>query len=375
MKYAKPSTQLLEYHNESTKFTNRDYVKALGEDLSKTLQAYKVDAVVKDCRMTPLAAMFDVIPGAGVSIKAFRTLRSELELWLASPVEIMETGSDTYTIGIAIKNWNESPTVGLREILESDAFKKNDYELPIAAGVNVMGKPFVFDLAAQTHLLIAGTTGSGKSVFLNDLIMSLIYSKGPEEVKFAMVDPKRVELCAYNSIPHMLMPVISETKKAMALMNWIDAEMDDRYQKFADAGVRKLEDYNAKVSGIKLPRIVIVVDEYMEMMFKAPKELENHISRISRMARAAGIHLVLATQRPSADVVTSSIKSNIPCRASFTVLDWRESKTILDRTGAERLLGNGDMLFSSADAAVPIHAQAAYITGEEVDRVVENICK
>ena len=375
MEYIMPSTELLEYHNESTRFTNRDYVKALGEDLSQTLQAYKVDAVIKDCRMTPLAAMFDVIPGAGVSIKAFRTLRSELELWLASPVEIMETGSDVYTIGIAIKNWNESPRVGLREILESDAFKNCDYELPIAAGVNVMGKPFVFDLAASSHLLIAGTTGSGKSVFLNDLIMSLIYTKRPDEIKFGMIDPKRVELSAYNSIPHMLVPVVSDTDKALGLMSWVDKEMDDRFRKFADAGVRKIEDYNAKFPGNKLPRIVIVVDEYMEMMFKAPKELENYISRIARMARAAGIHLVLATQRPTSDVVTSSIKANIPCRASFTVLDWRESKTILDRTGAERLLGNGDMLFSAADAAVPIHAQAAYISGEEVDRVVDSIRK
>lgn len=373
MKYVKPSTELLEYHNESTRFTNRDYVKALGEDLSKILQSYKVDATIKDCRMTPLAAMYDVIPGTGVSIKQFRTIRSELELWLASPVEIMETGSDMYTIGIAVKNWNESPTVGLREVLESDVFRKSDFELPIAAGVNVMGRPFVFDLAASSHLLIAGTTGSGKSVFLNDLIMSLIYTKGPDEIRFGMIDPKRVELSAYNSIPHMLMPVVDDTDKALSLMSWVDKEMDERYQKFAGAGVRKIEDYNAKVHSDRLPRIVIVVDEYMEMMFKAPKELENYISRIARMARAAGIHLILATQRPSADVVTASIKSNIPCRASFTVLDWRESKTILDRTGAERLLGNGDMLFSAADAAVPIHAQAAFISGEEVDRVVASL--
>ncbi len=374
MKYAKPKIELLEYHNESTRFMNRDYVKALGEDLSKILQAYKVDAVIKDCRMTPLAAMYDVIPGTGVSIKAFRTLRSELELWLASPVEIMETGSDMYTIGVAVKNWNESPTVGLREVLESDEFTKSDYVLPIAAGVNVMGKPFVFDLAESTHLLIAGTTGSGKSVFLNDIIMSILFTKDPDEVKLAMIDPKHVELGAYNGIPHMLMPVVSEAGKALALMQFIDGELDERFKLFADVGVRKIEDYNEKMGDKKkLPRIVVVVDEYMEMMFKAPKELENYISRVARMARAAGIHLILATQRPTSNVVTSSIKANIPCRASFTVLDWRESKTILDRTGAERLLGNGDMLFSAADAAVPVHAQAALITGEEVDRVVASI--
>ena len=370
MGYILPSTDLLEYHDEKTKFTDREYVKALGEDLSKVLQAYKVDAVVKDCRMTPLAAMFDIIPGSGVSVKAFRNIRTELELWMASPVEIIEAGDELYTIGIAIKNWNRSPIVGLREILESEEFKNTAYELPVAAGVNVMGRPFVFDIAESTHLLIAGTTGSGKSVFLNDIIMSILYSKTPEEVQFIMIDPKQVELGSYNSLPHMMFPVVSDTDKALSSMKILGDLIDDRYKKFSDLGVKKIEDYNAMDGIQKMPRIVVIVDEYMEMMFKAPKELEEIINKISRFARAAGVHLILATQRPSSDVVTPHIKSNIPCRASFTVLDWRESKTILDRTGAERLLGNGDMLFSAADAAVPVHAQAAYVSGEEIDRVI-----
>ncbi len=364
-----PSTELLEYHNEHTKFSDREFVKALGERLSEIFQAYKVDAVIRDCRMTPVSAVYDVIPGAGVSIKSFRSIRDELQLWLASPVEIMEVGEELYTIGVAIKDWYGASTVGLREMLECDEFHNTGYELPVAAGVNVQGKPFVFDIAESTHLLVAGTTGSGKSVFLNDIIMSILYTKTADEVKFIMIDPKQVELNSYNVLPHMLLPVVSNTDKALSTMEWLVNIMDERFEILAEASVKKIEDYNAKAPE-KLFRILVVVDEYMEMMFKAPKKLEDLIAKIARRGRAAGIHLVLATQRPTADVITTGIKANIPCRASFTVVDGRESKTIIDRTGAERLLGNGDMLFSAADASVPVHAQAAYVTSEEVDRVV-----
>ena len=374
MSYQKPSTDLLEYHNEKTKFTDREYVKELGEKLSEILQDYKVDAVVRGCRRTPVSAMFDVIPGEKVSVKSIRNLRQELELWLESPVEIVDHGAEMFTIGVAIKNWNNAPTVGLREILESEEFQNSEYELPIAAGMDIIGRPFIFDLAAAPNLLLAGTTGSGKSVFLNDIIMSLIYNKSPEEVQFCMVDPKRVELGLYDRLPHMFEPVAFDTEDALSLMKYVDKIMEDRYQLFAAMGVRKIEDYNQKCPPEnRLCRIVIIIDEYMEMMFQAPKELEDMVGHVARLARASGIHLIMATQRPSAKVVTGSIKANLPCRASFTVLDKRESKTILDRTGAERLLGNGDMLFSAADAAEPVHAQAAYVSEEEVDRVVREL--
>ena len=373
MGYRFPSLDLLKFYNPKNNFTNREYVQAMGEELSSVLESFKVKCRITDIRMTPFAVLFDVMPDPGVSVKTFRNLRVDLEVHMASPVEIVSIGDKKYTIGLAIKNWVR-PTIGLRDILESEDFRKNECILPIAAGMDVLGKPFIFDLAATPHLLVAGTTGSGKSTFLNDIVMSIVYTKAPEDVRFLMIDPKGVELTAYNNIPYMLMPVITESGKALAAMKWVDEEMRRRYNTFSGYGVKTIEAYNAAVpADSRLPRIVVVVDEYMEMMFHAPKDLEMYIASLSRLARASGIHLVLATQRPSSDVITSDIKANIPCRASFTVVDWRESKTILDRTGAERLLGNGDMLFSAADSSVPIHAQASYVSYEEVDKVIASI--
>lgn len=373
MGYRFPSLDLLKFYNPKNNFTNREYVQAMGEELSSVLESFKVKCRITDIRMTPFAVLFDVMPDPGVSVKTFRNLRVDLEVHMASPVEIVSIGDKKYTIGLAIKNWVR-PTIGLRDILESEDFRKNECILPIAAGMDVLGKPFIFDLSATPHLLVAGTTGSGKSTFLNDIVMSIVYTKAPEDVRFLMIDPKGVELTAYNNIPYMLMPVITESGKALAAMKWVDEEMRRRYNTFSGYGVKTIEAYNAAVpADSRLPRIVVVVDEYMEMMFHAPKDLEMYIASLSRLARASGIHLVLATQRPSSDVITSDIKANIPCRASFTVVDWRESKTILDRTGAERLLGNGDMLFSAADSSVPIHAQASYVSYEEVDQVIASI--
>lgn len=373
MGYRFPSLDLLKFYNPKNNFTNREYVQAMGEELSSVLESFKVKCRITDIRMTPFAVLFDVMPDPGVSVKTFRNLRVDLEVHMASPVEIVSIGDKKYTIGLAIKNWVR-PTIGLRDILESEDFRKNECILPIAAGMDVLGKPFIFDLAATPHLLVAGTTGSGKSTFLNDIVMSIVYTKAPEDVRFLMIDPKGVELTAYNNIPYMLMPVITESGKALAAMKWVDEEMRRRYNTFSGYGVKTIEAYNAAVpADSRLPRIVVIVDEYMEMMFHAPKDLEMYIASLSRLARASGIHLVLATQRPSSDVITSDIKANIPCRASFTVVDWRESKTILDRTGAERLLGNGDMLFSAADSSVPIHAQASYVSYEEVDKVIASI--
>lgn len=375
MAYKFPSIELLELHNTKNKFTDREYVQAMAEELSTTLASFKVRARITDVRMTPFAVLFDVMPDPGASVKTFRNLRTDLEVHMASPVEIVSIGEQKYTIGLAVKTWDR-PTIGLREIMESGDFKNSGFEIPIAAGMNVLGKPFTFDLAQTPHLLVAGTTGSGKSVFLNDVIMSIIYTKAPSDLEMIMIDPKQVELNNYNGIPHLITPVVYNAKEALTAMRWIDNEMMRRYEVFTQIGVKNVENFNNRVpEADKLPRIVVIIDEYMEMMFEAPKELEEMISRMARLARAAGIHLVMATQRPSSDVITNNIKANIPCRASFTVVDWRESKTILDRTGAERLLGNGDMLFSAADSAVPIHAQAALVTYEEIDRVIAAVRK
>lgn len=373
MEYQFPPIDILSDETIENSFTDREYVQAMVEDFSNTMKAYDVNASIADIRMTPFAVIFDVMPDPGVSVKDFRKLRTEFELFMASPVEITSEGIQKYTVGIAIKSLHR-PIVRLRSILESGDFKYSAYKIPVAAGMNILGAPLCFDIAETPHLLVAGTTGSGKSVFLNDIVLSILYSKTPEEVKLIMIDPKHVELGPYNGIPHLMFPVIYNVQKSLEAMRWVDGEMDRRYKEFDIAGVKHIDAYNHN-SETKMPRIVVIVDEYMEMMFEAPKELENLIMRISRMARAAGIHLVLATQRPSSDIITSGIKANIPCRASFTVVDWRESKTIIDRTGAERLLGSGDMLYSPAESAVPIHAQASFASNSEIDAVIHHVRK
>ena len=371
--YVFPNIDLLEYHNPQNNFTNREYVQAMAEELGSTLEAFKVKGRITDIRMNPFAVLFDIVPDPGITVKSVQNLRVDLEVHMASPVEIVSVGEGKYTIGLAVKNWDR-PLIGLRDIMETDDFKKNDYTLPVAAGMNVLGKPFVFDLAATPHLLVAGTTGSGKSTFLNDIILSILYTKTPDEVRMIMIDPKGIELNAYNGVPHLLSPTVTDPRMAFSVIDWAETEMMRRYETFAGCGAKNIDGYNASApEGKKMPRIVIIIDEYMEMMFSAPKEIEDWISHVARLSRAAGIHLVLATQRPSNNVITNNIKANIPCRASFTVVDWRESKTIIDRTGAERLLGNGDMLFSATDAAIPIHAQAAYVSYDEVDRVIADV--
>ena len=362
--------ELLNEYQYKSKYTDREYAKKMAEILSENLTAYKVGAVIKDIHMTPFAIMFDVVPDAGVSVKKFKDLRVDLEVRLAAPVEIENYGEKQYTIKIAMKSWLR-PIVGLRSILESDEYTQSHFAIPIAAGMDVMGKPFVFDLAETPHLLVAGCTGSGKSTFLNDLILSILYSKSPQEVKMMMIDPKGVELVTYNGIPYLQEKVVTSSEQAIDSMNSIINTMNQRYRMFSKVNARDIEAYNAQMTANeKVPRIVIIVDEYMDMMLNHPKEVESAVGTIARTGRAAGIHLVLSTQRPSSDIVTGQIKANIPCRASFTVVDKRESKVIIDRTGAERLMGNGDMIYSPAEVAIPVHVQAAYVKYGEVDSVI-----
>ena len=369
MKFYFPIDLLEDYHIEN-KFTNRDFAKNQAEVLSNNLKAFKVGAVIQNIRMTPLAILFDVFPDVGVSVKKIKDLRVDLEVQFGAPVEIVSIGDKQYSVKIAMKNL-ERPIVGLKSILKSDEFVKCSFEIPIAAGMDIVGSPFVFDLAEAPHMLVAGCSGSGKSVFINDLLLSVMYTKSPKEVRLILIDPKRVELGAYAGLPHLMMPVAFTSQEAFSVFNSVKAEMEKRYKLMSAARVKNIDAYNSKQNDRdKLPRIIIVVEEYMDMMEEAPKELENVVSSIARMARAAGIHLVLSTQRPSSDIISSSIKANLPCRASFTVVDWRESKIILDRTGAERLLGNGDLLYSATETDKPIHAQAAYVSYTELDSVI-----
>lgn len=376
MTYQFPSIDLLDDRTIQNDFMDPDYVQEMAGELAFTLESFGVDVRITGAKMTPYAVMFDVVPATGVSIRTIQNLRVDLELHMASPVEITRQGEQQYTVGISVKKL-QRPIIGLKEILRSEEFeeiRRKPHSLPVAAGMDVLGKPFCFDLSETPNLLVAGTTGSGKSVFLSDIILSLLFTRTPEEVSMYMVDQKIVELIFYNGIPHLKMPVVVDRKESLTLMRTVDEEMDRRFRLFAEKRVKTLESYNEKVDpSERLPQIVVVIDEYMEMMFDAPKELEALIARIASRSRVCGCHLILATQRPSSDVITSSIKARIPCRASFTVVDWRESKTILDRTGAERLLGSGDMLYSIGDSILPVHCQASFVSDAEVDKVIDNI--
>ena len=369
MSYQFPPLSLLKDYQIETRFNDSAFVDSLRAELANTLDAYKVRAAITGSRSTPFAVMFDVQPEKGVRVKAIKRIRTELEIFLGAPVEITGIGEKQYTVVLTVKDLAR-PIVGLKSILESKEFNQEKHVIPIAAGMDLLGKPLVFDLANTPHLLVAGTTGSGKSTFVNDIILSILFSRTPEEVRLILVDPRIVELSVYSQIPHLEFPIVSDTSKSLGALRWANAEMDQRYRSFSDQKVRDINAYNEKHKYDKMSRIVVLVDEYMEMMFQAPVEVENLITRLSRMGRAAGIHLILVTQRPSSDVITNDIKANIPCRTSFTVVDWRESKTILDRTGAERLLGNGDMLYSPAETAEPVHAQAAYVSDAEIDAVI-----
>ena len=269
----------------------------------------------------------------------------------------------------------------LRELIQSDAFQKSESRLAFAAGKDIAGKPVIADIAKMPHLLIAGATGSGKSVCINTLIMSILYKSSPEEVKLIMIDPKVVELSVYNGIPHLFIPVVTDPKKAAGALNWAVAEMTERYNKFAQYNVRDIKGYNAKVDALtdieedkkppRLPQIVIIVDELADLMMVAPGEVEDSICRLAQLARAAGIHLIIATQRPSVNVITGLIKANMPSRIAFSVSSGVDSRTILDMNGAEKLLGKGDMLFYPQGYQKPARVQGAFVSDQEVSAVVE----
>ena len=281
-------------------------------------------------------------------------------------------------MGIEVPNPHRA-TVTLRELLESSEFTKARSKVTFAVGKDISGKTIVTDIAKMPHLLIAGATGSGKSVLINTLIMSIIYKADPNEVKMIMVDPKMVELTAYEDIPHLMIPVVKDPKKASAALAWAVAEMTQRYQKFADTGVRDIKSYNARIDKAtrqdnpefqRMPQIVIIVDEFADLMMVAPGEVEDAVCRLAQLARAAGIHLVLATQRPSVNVITGLIKANIPSRIALSVSSQVDSRTIIDSAGADKLLGNGDMLFAPQNLPKPIRVQGAFVSDEERDGVV-----
>lgn len=361
-------------------FSEKEY-KETAIKLQQTLQNFGVGVTVTNISCGPSVTRYELHPEQGVKVSKIVALSDDIKLNLAAAdIRIEAPIPGKAAVGIEVPN-KENNVVLLRDLLESEDFKRHGSHMAFAVGKDIGGQVVVTDIAKMPHLLIAGATGSGKSVCINTLIMSVIYKAKPDEVKLIMIDPKVVELSVYNGIPHLLIPVVTDPKKASGALNWAVAEMTDRYNKFAKYNVRDLKGYNAKIESIKdidddnkpekLPQIIIIVDELADLMMVAPGEVEDSICRLAQLARAAGIHLVIATQRPSVNVITGLIKANIPSRIAFSVSSGVDSRTIIDMNGAEKLLGKGDMLFYPSGYQKPQRVQGAFVSDQEVSRVVE----
>ncbi len=356
-------------------------LRETAQRLQQTLQTFGVRVTITDISQGPAVTRYELQPEQGVKVSKIVGLADDIKLNLAATdIRIEAPIPGKAAIGIEVPN-KENTAVGLRELLETDEFKKFPSNIAFAVGKDIAGRVVVSDIAKMPHMLIAGATGSGKSVCINTLIMSILYKADPSDVKLIMVDPKVVELSVYNGIPHLMIPVVTDPKKASAALQWGVAEMTDRYQKFADFNVRDLKGYNKKVEDMvakgdpqapkKMPQIVIIVDELADLMMVSPGEVEESICRLAQLARAAGIHLIIATQRPSVDVITGLIKANMPSRVAFSVSSGVDSRTILDMNGAEKLLGKGDMLFYPQGYTKPVRVQGAFVSDKEVSDVVE----
>lgn len=379
-KYVFPPLRLLK-HGEGAKGDTSKSLKETAYRLQQTLQNFGVKVTITDISQGPSVTRYEMQPEQGVKVSKIVGLADDIKLNLAATdIRIEAPIPGKAAVGIEVPN-KENSTVMLRDLLETDEFQKFPSNLAFAVGKDIGGKVVVTDIAKMPHVLIAGATGSGKSVCINTIIMSILYKASPSDVKMIMIDPKVVELSVYNGIPHLMIPVVTDPKKASAALHWGVAEMTDRYQKFAEMNVRDLKGYNKAVEAgkcdangeplHKMPQIVIIVDELADLMMVAAGEVEESICRLAQLARAAGIHLIIATQRPSVDVITGLIKANMPSRIAFSVSSGVDSRTILDMNGAEKLLGKGDMLFYPQGYAKPGRVQGAFVSDSEVSDVVE----
>ena len=379
--YVFPPLDLLKKPSGVSGGNTNDEVAETARKLQDTLHSFGVNVTVTNVSCGPAVTRYELQPEQGVKVSKIVNLADDIKLNLAAEdIRIEAPIPGKAAVGIEVPN-KENSAVYLRELLESDEFQNAKSNLSFAVGKDIAGKTVVTDIAKMPHLLIAGATGSGKSVCINTLIMSIIYKADPEDVKLIMIDPKVVELSVYNGIPHLFIPVVTDPKKASGALNWGVAEMTKRYELFAQTGVRDLKGYNAKVEALndvdapdkpkKLPQIVIIVDELADLMMVAPGEVEDAICRLAQLARAAGIHLIIATQRPSVNVITGLIKANMPSRIAFSVTSGVDSRTILDMTGAEKLLGKGDMLFYPQGYSKPVRVQGSFVSDAEVSKVTE----
>ena len=374
--YVYPPVDILSKMKTASLQGGTQTLKNTAAKLQKTLYSFGVQAKVENVTVGPAITRYELKPAEGVRVSKIANLADDIALNLAAEtIRIEAPIPGKQAVGIEVPN-QEKQMVGLREVIESDEFQSNDSKLSVALGKDVAGKPAIANIAKMPHVLIAGSTGSGKSVCINTIITSIIYNAKPSEVKLVMVDPKVVELSVYNGIPHLLIPVVTDPKKAAGALAWAVQEMDNRYNLFAEKGVRDLKGYNKVMEqeGFgKLPQIVIIIDELADLMMVAAKDVEDSICRLAQKARAAGMHLVIATQRPSVDVITGLIKANVPSRIAFAVSSQVDSRTILDQIGAEKLLGKGDMLYFPAGASKPTRVQGAFVSDEEVEQIVEFI--
>lgn len=380
--YKKPSLNILQLPNKiKSQRLNKDITENV-KTLEATLENFGVNARVTQVNKGPSITRYEIQPPPGIKVSRIVNLADDIALSLAATqVRIEAPIPGKAAVGIEVPN-DKISMVSLREILETGLFQDSDSKLTVALGKDIAGKPIVADLAKMPHLLIAGATGSGKSVCMNAIIASILFKAHPDEVKLLMVDPKVVELSSFNGIPHLISPVVTDSKKAASALRWIVHEMENRYELFAGAGVKDLDRYNQvkneenpEDKNAYLPQIVVLIDELADLMMVAPADVEDAICRIAQMARAAGIHLVIATQRPSVDVITGVIKANIPSRIAFAVSSQIDSRTILDMGGAEKLLGRGDMLFYPTGMAKPIRVQGVYVSDPEMEKLVEFLKK
>lgn len=375
--YSFPPLDLLMESSSSLPKSNNDIVRN-GKIIEQTMENFGIDCKIVAIKRGPVITCYEIEPAPGVRLSKIVALNDNLALSLASSdIRIEAPIPGKSAVGIEVAN-KKKEAVNIRDIISSSEFKNLQSKLPLALGKDVSGSIIISSIDRMPHLLIAGATGSGKSVCINTIITNILYKSSPEDVKLMLIDPKVVELSVYNGIPHLLIPVVTDPKKASFALNWAVSEMEKRYKQFSENSVRDIKSYNNKVKrgeieANKMPQILIIIDELADLMMVAKNEVEDYITRLAQMARAAGIHLIIATQRPSVDVITGTIKANIPSRIAFAVSSSVDSRTILDASGAEKLLGKGDMLFYPGYLSKPIRVQGAFISDEEVERVVSYV--
>ena len=370
--YASPSLDILENKIVNQKKSSKEFIEKNSNLLESVFADFNIEVKVINVKLGPVITLYEILPAAGIKISTIINLAGDISRSMGvGAVRIAQIYGTQY-LGVEVPNENREK-VTIKELLGSDNFKKASHKIPVCIGKDISGSIEVIDLSKSPHLLVAGTTGSGKSVFINTLLASILYKFSPEELRLILIDPKMLELSVYNDIAHLLTPVVTEPKKAIIALKWVCKEMERRYSMMNEEGTRSLEGYNAR-SQEKLPFIIVFIDEMADLMMTAGKEVEHYVQRLAQMARACGIHLVMATQRPSVDIITGSIKANFPSRISFQVASKYDSRTVLGEIGAEQLLGNGDMLMSKNGSSL-IRYQSAFISDDEVNKLINQIKK